>query len=82
MSKHRYIVLDKEEVFVLYYEGKPLTAQKSRWNDWTPPKKIYYSRGAAKSGLTHLLHTLEWKGNTIFDKDKFSIVRYVPDTGS
>lgn len=72
MSKHVYTSAAKEEVFVLYYEGKPIHVQKGGWNDWTPPKKIYYTIGAAKCGIANLPEGV--------DTSKVSIKRYVPES--
>lgn len=71
MSKHIYDSAVKEEVFVLYYEDRPIHVRKGGWNDWSPPKKIYYTQGAAKCGITNLPDQVNRK--------KVSIRRYVPE---
>lgn len=71
MSEHIYGAAKKEEVFVLYYNGKPIHVVKGGWNDWAPPKKIYYTLGAAKCGISNLPDQV--------DRSKVSIKRYIPE---
>lgn len=58
------------EVFVIHYDGMPLHMVKDNWNDWTPPKKIYYTIGAAKTGMNYVPSLI---------RENCTIVRYVPE---
>ncbi|MCX7981253.1 MAG: hypothetical protein N3A68_09510 [Bacteroidia bacterium] len=70
MSKQPKIKEVKEELYVLYYEDKPLHLVKTGFFDWTPTKKVYWSVGDAKRGITNLPNFI--------DKEKVKIVPYVP----
>jgi len=71
MSEHKFKTVEQEEVFVLYWKGKPLHVVKAQWCDWNPPKRIYYKRSHAKSGITNLPNFIK--------KEDVTIVRYIPE---
>lgn len=58
------------ELFAIHYQGKPLHFVKGKWNDWTPPKKVYYTESAAKTGLHYVPQLI---------RDECTIVRYTPE---
>ena len=62
----------KPEIYVLHYNGQPLHMADTV--DWKPPKKVYFTPGAAKSGITALR---AYKSS--LDVDKIEIVKYVPE---
>ena len=70
MSK---IKLEKAELFCIHFEGKPLHLVKGKWNDWNPPKKIYYKESAAKTGMKYVPDSI---------RDSCTIVKYVPETNN
>ena len=59
------------ELFAIHFEGKPLHFIKGKRYDWTPPKKIYYTMGAAKAGLKYVPSLI---------RENCTIVRYIPET--
>ena len=71
MSEHKYTTREVEEVFVLYFDDKPMYVKTTGWNDWRAPKKIYYTIGAAKNGIAQL--------PLFIDRLRVSIVRYIPE---
>ena len=68
------------EVWALHLNGKILTGNvwkeySSKYGDnglqgWKPPKRLYFTRGHASAGRSHLPQQI---------KDKVKIVRYLPE---
>lgn len=58
------------ELFAIHFEGKPLHFVKGKWNDWTPPKKVYHTYTAAKIGMNYVPSLI---------RENCEIVRYVPE---
>jgi hypothetical protein len=69
----------KNELFALHWNGELLQPDVwKKYSDrygnnwlygWRPPKKIYYTKGMAKSGRSHLPEAI---------RDEVKIVRYEP----
>jgi len=68
MAKIREVA---EELFVIYYEGKPLHLVTERVFEWKPTKKVYWTKRAASCGVANLPRQ--------FDRSKIEIKRYVPE---
>ena len=68
---HKYTTREHEEIYVLYYDGKPMHVQTSAWNQWRPAKKVYFKLGHARSGITNLPKQV--------DRSKVTVVKYSPD---
>lgn len=60
----------KEELFVLYYDGKPLHMVPEKWNEWKKSKKVYWTESAAKLGIEALPDEI--------DRSRITIVQYGP----
>lgn len=60
----------QEELYVLYYDGKPLHLIAERWNEWRPTKKVYWTESAAKVGIKNLPREI--------DRTRITIVPYGP----
>lgn len=60
----------KAEVFVIHYGELPLHMVKGKWNDWKPPKKMYHSESAAKTGMHYIPLSI---------REDCTIVRYIPE---
>lgn len=62
----------EEELYVLYYDGKPLHMIPERYYEWNPTKKVYWSIPAANLGIKNL--------PKFIDRDKITIVKYIPES--
>lgn len=65
---------DNEELFVYYYDGKPMSITQAHNSQWRPPKKIFYKLGVARANPP--CHSDMRKAG--LDTKLLTIVRYAP----